>query len=80
MSARILLPKTVRVTSQAKRAPRIWSEEGSIYKRLPDFYIKSYLETRARQTQHVHIIPESKKYQVHLLSGTKYLFILQKTK
>ena len=72
MSANILIPKTVRVTSVAKRTSRIWKEEGSIYKRLPEFYKKSYLEIIARQPQHIHIIPETKKYDVEKFSGFKY--------
>ena len=68
---RILLPKITRITSPAKRVPRNWKEEGSIYLRLPEFYRKAYLESRKRIPKPIHYKPEEKKYEVHNTSGTK---------
>lgn len=71
MSANILIPKTLRITSPAKRIPRQWSEEGSIYKRLPEFYKKSYLEFISHQPKPVHFIPQTQKYKVDHFTGKK---------
>ena len=71
MPSRLLLPKVVRITSPSKINCRKWIEEGSIYKRLPDFYKKSYIDYLSKPPEPVHFKAETEKYKVRHETGEK---------
>ncbi len=69
MPTRLLIPKFKRITSVGKTPSTKWTDNDSIYKRLPDFYKQWQIEFRNRMPQAVHYIEKQKKFHVDHVTG-----------
>lgn len=78
MVVRPLIPKFQRFKAVGRYSIKKWTDEDSIYKRLPEFYKKQQIDFLNKIPEPVHYVPDKRKYIVDHETGEKYALNLIK--